>query len=110
MKRFGFLIGAVLLLIIGGGLTSQIAANNGQNNLPATITQFEQPDASVFEATPAQAQGFMLFILVALSSLIGMGLVIAALFYFLDRGVRHSRAMEGMLPSVPAATDSGGGS
>ena len=104
MKRFGFLVGAVLLLIIGGGLTSQIAANNGVNRLPATLIQFDQPDASVFEATPSQAQAFLLMVGFILFNLIGMAVTVTALFYFLDRAVRRSRATSGSSGTQTAAT------
>lgn len=85
MKRgMGILIAAVVVLIVGGGLTSQLAG------VPL-IVQTDTPDASVFTATPEQAAQIFILVGIVLSNVVILGGLIAGLFWWLNRSVVRSR-------------------
>ncbi|MGB1287411.1 MAG: hypothetical protein ACPG7F_12810, partial [Aggregatilineales bacterium] len=65
MKRLGTLIVIVVVLLIGGSISSQIVPE-----LP-TLIQSEVPDANVFEATPEQANLFILWVGFVVVNLVG---------------------------------------
>jgi hypothetical protein len=88
MRRVAFILGALLLLIIGGGLTAQIAQQGGRDAIPVFVIQTENPDASVFESRPWKAEQLVLLVGFVLFNLIGMGLTIALVMWFLSRGVK----------------------
>lgn len=75
MKRLGILAGFVVILLVGGVITSGI--------LPEfpVIIQSLNPDASVFEATPEQANLFFIWVGFVIVNLVGAGLTLAALFW-----------------------------
>ena len=85
-KGLVILVALVIILIVGGGVTSQLAS------LPM-IQQTDSPAASVFEATPEQANLFFLMVGFILFNVVGAGLTLLAVFWFGDRAVRSARAM-----------------
>lgn len=82
--RRGVLIlaGLVVLVIAGGVLTAGIGAG-----IP-TIIQSTDPAASPFAATPEQANLFLFWIAFVIFNLVGAGLTIALIFWFLSREVK----------------------
>lgn len=96
MKRLVILIVVMAILIVGGGLSAQIAANNNNatSAIPGLLKQTDNPDASVFEATPWQAEQLFLFVGFVLFNMIGMGVTLMAIFWFLNRGVAAAKAEE----------------
>ncbi len=103
MRLFIFFVGVLILLIIGGGLTAQLAGSeNSDSQLLPVIIQTNNPEGSVFEATPPQAQAFVLLVGFILFNMLGMGITIALVMWFLHRGLVRSRA--GAATEVQAAT------
>ena len=89
MKKVAFVAGVVLLLLIGGGLTSQILIGGGR---PLLLKQSVIPDASTLAAAPWQTEQLVIFIGFILFNLIGMAVTIAVVMWFLHRGVKQSQA------------------
>ncbi|MBK8027878.1 MAG: hypothetical protein IPK19_42515 [Chloroflexi bacterium] len=90
MRRFSILIGLVLLLLIGGGLTALLNTSDGQV-LPI-LQQVGAPDASPTLMLPWKANQFIIMIGFILFNLVGMAVTLAIVLWFVDRGVRKSRA------------------
>lgn len=90
MSRLTILIALLLLLVIGGGITSLLIAQSGQV-LPV-LTQVGSPDANPTVITDWKANQFFLMIGFILFNLIGIGLTLAVIFWLMDRGVRTSKA------------------
>jgi hypothetical protein len=104
MKRVAFIIGALVLLIIGGGLTAQIAQQGGRGAIPVFVIQTENPDASVFESVPWKAEQLVLLVGFLLFNLIGIGVTIALIMWFLNRQVKSVQG--GEPPSRAPVSDS----
>ena len=104
MKRAAFIIGSLLLLIIGGGLTAQIAQQGGRDAIPVFVIQTDNPDASVFESVPWKAEQLLLLIGFLLFNLVGIGVTIALIMWFLNRQVKSVHGSEP--PARTRASDS----
>ena len=92
MRRFALLIFILLLLIIGGGLTAQIASEGGQFQIPAVIRTTSNPDASVLDMTTWKAEQLFLLIGFVLFNLIGASVTLAIVFWLLHRQVKRAKA------------------
>lgn len=95
------MLGALLLLIIGGGLTAQIAQQGGQGAIPVFVVQTENPDASVFETRPWKAEQLILLVGFILFNLIGIGVTIALVMWLLSRGVKSAKSGEAPARGAP---------
>jgi hypothetical protein len=93
MRRLIVIGGLLLLLVIGGGLTTQLIANQGGSLLPI-LTQTANPDASPTTFLPWKAEQFFLLVGFILFNLIGIGLTIAVIIWFVDRGIRRTPAAQ----------------
>jgi hypothetical protein len=93
VKRLAFVVGVVLLLLIGGGLTSQILVGGGNSLF---LTQSAVPDASTLAAAPWQTEQLVILIGFILFNLIGIAVTLALVFWFLHRGVRSVRGEAGV--------------
>lgn len=91
MKRLAVLFVVVLILVVGGGLTAQIAAGGGELRLPGIIRQTNNPDASVLDMTPWKAEQMFLVVGFVLFNLVGAALTIMGLLWFLSHQVRSVR-------------------
>ncbi len=91
VKRLAIIVVLLLVLIIGGGLTTQLIASGKSSPLPI-LTQSGNPDASVSAMYGWKAEQLFLAIGFIITSLIGFAVVLTAVFWFLDRGVRVSQA------------------
>lgn len=100
--RRGLLIlaGLVALIIFGGGLTSQLLTE------APIIIQSENPDASVFKATPEQANQFIIWVVFVLVNVVGAGLTLALIFWGGNKQVATARAMPNANPSDENALES----
>jgi hypothetical protein len=85
------LIVLVLLLVIGGGLTSLLSSSSGGTVLPI-LQQTNAIDASPTVMVPWKANQFILLVGFLLFNLVGIAVTIAIILWFVDRGVRKSRA------------------
>lgn len=100
MKQYLAVMGVVIVLLIAGG-----AVSSGLIDLSGLqIIQTTDPNASVFEATPEQANQFFFWVVFVLINLIGAGLTLALLFWLGSRAVERAKAMPN--PSgAPAMTE-----
>lgn len=110
MRRLGILIALVILLIVGGGLTSQLAARQGNIQLPV-IRETDDPNASALDMTPWKAEQLLLVIMFILFSpfppgIIPMAIGIMGLVWFLDWQVKSVRRKSGPTATPkPAVTN-----
>ncbi len=95
----------VVLLLAGGALTVQIASysNDSEAVVPFLLKQTDDPEASPFEAVPWQTSAFFVYVAIVLFNLVGIGVTILAIMWFLNRGVLQAKA-EGEQPSEATAT------
>lgn len=90
MKRFMILVAVLVVLVVGGTATVMIS----QGTIPGALVQTSNVEASVFTAANWQAQQFFLMIGFILFNLIGIGVTIAIIMWFLHRSVARARATE----------------
>mgnify|MGYP005838575641 CR=1 FL=1 len=90
MKRFLVIVTLLVILIIGGGLTMQLIASGG-SILPVLET-VSNPDANPTVVLPWKAEQLFLLIGFLLFNLIGIAATLAIIFWFIDRGIRRSKA------------------
>lgn len=88
MKSLGVLAVLVIVVIVAGGLTAGLA------NLDFAIIQSTSPDASVFEATPGQSAAFFLMAGFIVFNVLGVGLTLAGIFWFLNRQITRAQVEE----------------
>lgn len=106
MRQLAFLVFVILLLIIGGGLTAQIASQGGTFQVPAAIRTTNDPDASVLDMTPWKAEQLFLVIGFILFNLIGAGVTVAVVFWLLHRQVKRVKTEGGRSANqTPAAKE-----
>jgi hypothetical protein len=107
VKRFGFVVVLLLVLLAGGALTALLVSNEDATILPVLQTT-QSADASPTVVLPWKADQLFLLIGFLLFNLIGMAVTIAVVIWLLDRGVRRSRAAGGTTTparsSAPATT------
>lgn len=101
MRRLAILVFVILLLIIGGGLTAQIASQGGTATFPWTIRTTNDPDASVMDMTPWKAEQLFLLIGFILFNLIGAAVTVAVVFWLLHREVKRVKAQDGTITTTP---------
>jgi hypothetical protein len=92
VKRL-LLVGVVIvILIIGGGLSAQIASNGNQLAIPGVIRQTNNPDASALDMAPWKAEQLFLFVGFILFNLIGIAVTLMVIFWFLNWQVKSVAA------------------
>ncbi len=89
MRKLVFVAVTVIVLLVGGGLTSMILVGGGRSLF---IQQTDIPDASTMAAAPWQAEQLVLLVGFLLFNLIGMAATIAIVLWLLHRGVKQVRA------------------
>jgi hypothetical protein len=87
---FGILLAVVLA---GGALTSYMLANNATVPIPVLTTTAE-PDASRTIMLGWKAEQLFILVTFILINLIGIGVTIALIVWWMDRGVRRTRAAQ----------------
>ncbi len=102
MNRLVILAVLVVILIIGGGLTSQLASSGEGFQLPV-LKQTDSPDGSPETMTSWKAEQLFLVIMFILFSpfppgLIPMAIGIMVLMIVLDWGVKSSKKSKGPSP------------
>jgi hypothetical protein len=90
LRRALFLIIVVLILIGSGFLTIQLSRSSG-GALPGMRVQTENPEASVLVATSQKGTLFFLFTGFVLFNLVGIGVTLAVIFWFLNRSVNRAK-------------------
>jgi hypothetical protein len=92
VKRLGIFVVIAALLIIGGGLTTLIPPGTAPEALPGAIVTTNDPEASVFHATPWQTQWLVILIGFIAFNMVGMAVTLAIVMWFLNRGVAKAKA------------------
>jgi hypothetical protein len=90
LKRALFLI-VVIAVLIGGGYLSTVISRQGANAVPGVLSQTNNPEASVSTVTPEKGAIFFIFVAIALGSVVGMGVTLAIIFWFLNRQVVRAK-------------------
>ncbi|MFZ4815272.1 MAG: hypothetical protein ACOYL5_12105 [Phototrophicaceae bacterium] len=90
-RRMVVFIVCLFVLVVGGSLTSYVAANGSSGLIPGVLTVTRNPQASV--SAFGEGQGFQLFLLIGfiLFNLVGASVTGAALFWFLNREVENAK-------------------
>jgi hypothetical protein len=83
----------ILVVILFLGLIGGAALASGDAGLPL-LRQVSNENASTIDSTPEKSQLLALAVLVTVGSLVGMGVGLAGLFYFLNRQVKTSGEVE----------------
>jgi len=89
VRTLGIIIGLLVILVVGGALTQQLFGDGGV--LPV-IQQTSSPSGSTAEVEGWQAEQFILLAGFLVVNLVGIGATIAALMWFLSRGVKQAEA------------------
>lgn len=84
----------VMLLIIGGGLTTQIASQGGDATFPWVIRTTSNPEASVLDVVPWQAEQLFLLVGFVLFNLVGAAVTAAVVVWLLHRQVKRARSAQ----------------
>lgn len=93
MNRLVIIVGILIVLAGGGMLTTQLVSQGSDlGSLMPYLQQTTDPAASPLQAEPWQAEQFILLVGFILFNMVGIGATIALIMWFLDRGVRISRA------------------
>jgi hypothetical protein len=96
-------LAVVAVLIIGGGLTAQLASTDNATIVPGLVRQTNDPDASALDLTPWKAEQLFLMVGFVLFNLVGIALTIAGLMWFLNWQVKKvGAARTAKTPSVTA--------
>lgn len=103
MRRLITLAVLLILLIAGAGLTTQLLSNAGRAGIPI-LQQVGSPEASTAAVVPWKAEQLFLLIGAIISSLVVFAILLAVLFWFLDRGVKRARAAANAAPATPPQT------
>lgn len=85
MKKLGILAGFVLLLTIFGAGSAGLLPE-----LPFLV-QTDDPNASAMMATPEQANQLVFWVIFVLINLIGAGVTLTVVMWFLGRATNHAR-------------------
>lgn len=91
MRKYGFLVFFLGLLLIGGGLTAISQAGGLADVLPYLQTSNDTA-ASTAYAEPWQAEQLFLLVGFLVVNMVGIGATIAGLMWILHRGVKASTA------------------
>ena len=100
--RRALLIITIVIVLIAGGYISVAISKQGAAALPGLRVQTENPEANPMTVTPEKGALFFIFTAIALGSLVGMGVTLAILFWFLNRGVARARLTDKPAPAKPA--------
>ncbi len=102
MRRLFFFLIILVILIIGGGLTAMIASSaNGAADFLPILTITADPNASSAIMQPWKAEQMFLFLGFVVTSLVGMAVLIAVIFWLLDRSMQNTALKEaGVTPNA----------
>lgn len=104
MRRLGFLV-FVLVVLAAGGMLTTLLANGGVDNLLPFLHQTSNPEASTMMAEPWQLEQLFLLVGFILVNLLGIGVTIAIIVWFLNRQVSIVRSSGTNTAAVEAKTE-----
>ena len=87
MRRFVIFVVVLALLAGGGALTVMLTQNQSPDAIPGAVIQSRNPEASPFMAADWQAHQFFLLTGFIIFNLVGIGITIAIIIWFLSRQV-----------------------
>lgn len=99
MRRLLILAVILVILIIGGGLTMQLATEDGIGGVLPVLRTVDNPTGSTLELTSQKAEQLFLLIGFIVFNLVGIAVTLAVLMWFLHRGVKIVKGSE---PNTPA--------
>jgi hypothetical protein len=101
--RRALLLIVIVILLIAGGYISYAISKQGAAAIPGTLVQTDNPNANVLAVTPTKGAEFIIFVVVVLGLLVGTGVVLALIFWLLNRQVAIARTTD---KPTPAKADS----
>lgn len=87
MKRLIIVFAVIIVLIIGGGLTSQLVSSEG-SIIPGLVRQTSNPDGSAMDMVPWKAEQLFLFVGFIVFNLVGIAATLAVIMWFLNWQVK----------------------
>lgn len=99
MRTFRIFFGLLVVLVVGGAFT--LLVTNGGSLLPVVV-QTSNPSASTAQVENWQAEQLFLLAGFLITNVLGIGLTIAALMWFLNRGVKQAEASDAVNDSSEA--------
>lgn len=94
MKRLAVIVGVLLILIIGGGLTAQLTTNRDATTFLPVLRTVDNPDGSTLAISPWQGEQLFLLVGFVLVNVIGIGATIAIVIWLLHRFVAQAKVDE----------------
>jgi hypothetical protein len=95
VKRLAVLFVVLVILGAGGALTSQISQEWGATSLPGAKVQCDDPECSVFVGESWQAGQLLILVGFLLFNIVGIGVTLAIIFWFLNKQVATAKASGG---------------
>jgi hypothetical protein len=92
MKRLAIVFAIIVILVVSGGLTAQIASNGNQLNIPGIVRQTTDPNASALDMAPWKAEQMFLFVGFILFNLVGIAVTIMAILWFLNWQIKKVKS------------------
>lgn len=89
--RRGLLFVIVVILLIAGGLITLSISKQGGAAVPGLRVQTDNPEASVLAVTPDKGFYFFVFTAVALGGVVGTAVILAVIFWLLNRTIAIDR-------------------
>ena len=86
--RLIVIIVAIVVILVGGGILS----SGMLQETDILVQQTNSPEASFFEATPDQAAWLFVIVGFIIFNVIGAGVTIMLVIWFLDRSLKSSQA------------------
>lgn len=106
MKKLAVLGIILIVVLAGGALTSYMLANNSALPVPVLTTTVD-PNASTQIMVGWKAEQLFLLVGFILFNLIGIAVTIAIVVWFVDRGIRHTRAAQTAIETQPGKSQAG---
>lgn len=100
MRRLGIVFFILAILFVGGALS--ILLSDGSSGLLPFLQQTSDAEASTLNAEPWQAEQLFLLVGFILFNMVGIGVTIAVIMWFLHRNVVTAR---GTAPQTSAAVE-----
>ena len=88
-----FLLVVILVLLFAGGALTTMFSGSDSSGLLSPIQQTDDPAASTIQAEPWQAEQLFLLVVFVLLTVIGIGVGIAVVMWFLHREIAEVKAM-----------------
>jgi len=101
VRRLLFLAVILIILVIGGGLTAQLATRDGIGGVLPVLETVENPSGSTLALTGQKAEQLFLLIGFIIFNLVGIAVTLAVMMWFLHRGVKIAEKIE--TPQTAAA-------